>query len=116
MESSQTILINQSPIYLEFNFQGTVKRFILKGEVITFGRASDVDLILDGDEWAVISRYHATLIREGETYSIYDGVGQGTKHQSSRNGLLHGHRRIGMQHPHLLKDGDELRLVRIHLI
>lgn len=110
MESSQTILINQSPIYLEFNFQGTVKRFILKGQVITFGRASDVDLILDGDEWAVISRYHATLIREGETYSIYDGVGQGTKHQSSRNGLLHGHRRIGMQHPHLLKDGDELQI------
>lgn len=80
------------------------------GDRITFGRAPDVDLTLEGDEWAAISRYHGTLTREGDSYSIYDGVLQGQDHKFSRNGLLCGQRRVGTYQPHLLQDGDELQI------
>ncbi|KPQ39745.1 MAG: putative ABC efflux pump [Phormidium sp. OSCR] len=110
MNSSQTTLVNQSPAYLEFNFQGKIKKFSLMGDRITFGRAPDVDLTLEGDEWAAISRYHGTLTREGDSYSIYDGVLQGQDHKFSRNGLLCGQRRVGTYQPHLLQDGDELQI------
>jgi len=110
MNSSQTTLVNQSPAYLEFNFQGKIKKFSLMGDRITFGRAPDVDLTLEGDEWAAISRHHATLTRQGDSYSIYDGVLQGQDHKFSSNGLLCGQRRVGTYQPHLLQDGDELQI------
>ncbi|TAN85158.1 MAG: ATP-binding cassette domain-containing protein [Phormidium sp. SL48-SHIP] len=110
MTSSKTTLVNQAPAYLEFNFQGKIKTFSLMGDRLTFGRAPDVDLTLEGDEWAAISRYHATLTREGDSYSIYDGVLQGQDHQFSRNGLLCGQRRVGTYQPHILQDGDELQI------
>lgn len=110
MTSSKTTLVNQSPAYLEFNFQGKVKKFSLMGDRLTFGQAPEVDLTLEGDEWAAVSRLHGTLTREGDTYSIYDGVLQGQDHKFSRNGLLYGQRRVGTYQPHILQDGDELQI------
>lgn len=106
---SKTALAQEASTYLEFQYQSTLKRVILKGDRITVGRANDVDIQLPAD-WISVSRYHATLIRQGTTYEVYDGVEQNQKRQLSRNGLLYGQRRVGTHQSHFLEDGDELQI------
>ncbi|OAB61099.1 maltooligosyl trehalose synthase [Leptolyngbya valderiana BDU 20041] len=102
-----TVLASSNP-YLELNSQGQTREFMLSGDRLTFGRAEDVDLKVETNPyWGAISRYHATLVRNGDEYEIYDSV---ENHKPSQNGLFVGQSRVGITEPYRLRDGIELQI------
>lgn len=64
---------------------------------ITIGRDTSADLTLH-DTDTVVSRFHARLNRDGETYSLTD--------LGSRNGTVYKGNRLRPDEPNLLDDGD----------
>ncbi len=72
-------------------------QFNLRRRLTRIGRNPDNDIALKGDR---VSRYHAEIIRDGETIKVID--------QKSRNGVWINGRRI--QESAELKPGDRLRI------
>ena len=72
-------------------------RWTLPKPVTSIGRWEDNDIVID-DRW--VSRHHAQVRREGESYVIQD--------LDSKNGTLVNGRRISAPTP--LADGDEIQM------
>lgn len=73
--------------------------------VLRLGRyEQDNDIIIQA---AVVSRYHATLQREGASYRLIDGQMINGEHRPSANGLYIGGKRITS---HQLAHGDIIRI------
>lgn len=70
--------------WLEIEYNGEIKRLYLSKEHHKLGRdTSWADLEIP-NEWGVVSGRHAVLQKEGDSYRIFDGDGQG---RTSSNGL-----------------------------
>jgi hypothetical protein len=64
------------------------------------------DIEIPDAVWEVLSRHHAVLQQEGDSYRIYDGDGT----QPSSNGIFVNETRITPQQGYLLKNGDQLTI------
>jgi ABC-type multidrug transport system ATPase subunit len=106
--SQKTVFVGGNP-YIELNNQGQTIQFALTQDRHYLGRAVDVDLQIPED-WIAVSRYHATLVRHGEDYYIYDGKSDRATHQPSRNGLLAGQTRVGVSQGYPLHNGITLQI------
>ena len=73
------------------------RTYIMSGETLRIGRAPDNDLVLDDIQ---VSRYHARLMRQGDTLTIED--------LGSTNGTLVSGRRITQ--PQVLQPGDTIAI------
>ncbi|MDQ3011597.1 MAG: FHA domain-containing protein [Acidobacteriota bacterium] len=74
-------------------------QFNLRRRLTRIGRNQDNDIMLDNDR---VSRYHAEIARDGETFRVVD--------QQSRNGIWINGQRV--QESAELKPGDRLRIGR----
>jgi ABC-type multidrug transport system ATPase subunit/pSer/pThr/pTyr-binding forkhead associated (FHA) protein len=72
--------------------------------IMRFGRSEKNDVVV---KYPVISRHHATLKLEGDSYRIIDGQHREGHHQPSGNGLYFCGQRVT---EHLLQNGDILRI------
>lgn len=95
--------------YLELSCSGKTLQYQLQKERYLLGRAEDAELKIPED-WIAVSRYHATLIRNGQDYYIHDGIYTGNTQQASRNGLLAGQARVGISSPYRLEAGTILQI------
>ncbi len=68
--------------------------------VATIGRHRDCDIVLDQ---VTVSRYHAELHRDGDSYTITDA--------GSLNGIYHNHRQVDRAE---LRHGDQLWIGIVH--
>ncbi|EDZ97196.1 MULTISPECIES: FHA domain-containing protein [Limnospira] len=105
----KTQLEKSSDPYLELTNQTQTVTFALTKAQLILGRATDADLKIPED-WLAISRYQATLTRNGDEYEIYDGITKNGTRQPSRNGLLVDQRRVGVVEYYQLFDGAELQI------
>ncbi len=88
----------RTPIRLRAQLGDQIGRtYIMSGETLRIGRAPDNDLALDDIQ---VSRYHARLIRQGDTLIIED--------LGSTNGTLVSGRRI--TRPQILQPGDTIAI------
>ena len=81
---------------------GAVHEVALEAPACTIGRADDNDVVLDE---VAVSRYHATVRREGERYLVQD--------TGSANGVLVNGRRVKSAP---LRDGDRLLIGTTELV
>lgn len=85
MQGSKTVFGNAPHLYVVS--QGQQLDFTLTADRHVLGRdATLADLAVPSD-WAIVSGYHAVLVKRGEDYWIFDGVNPNTG-QPSTNGLL----------------------------
>ena len=94
---------------IELNIKYFTASFDLSYREHRLGRDSQwADLcVSDNDKnWAVLSRRHSILRKEGDNYRIFDGDGVNL----SRNGIFINHTRIDRQKGYLLQDGDRLTI------
>lgn len=92
--------------YIELEFQGQTLSLILQRDEHRIGRDSSWSDVQIPDNWEVISRHHATVRKEGNSYRIYDGDGKMT----SSNGLLRKDNTKVDASGHLLQHEEELRI------
>ena len=78
------------------------EHFLPQGPRTTIGRSPDCDIFLDD---VTVSRNHAVLHRDGDTFTIED--------QGSLNGTFINRRRVDSIQ---LEDGDELQIGKYRLI
>jgi hypothetical protein len=78
------------------------EHFLPQGNRTTIGRSPDCDIFLDD---VTVSRNHAVLHRNGDTFTIED--------QGSLNGTFVNRRRVESAE---LEDGDELQIGKYRLI
>lgn len=92
--------------YVELkNQQGQKHYLYLRDDIHKIGRDADwSDIDIPDYGWEVISRHHATLQRDGQTYRIFDG----DQNFPSRNGVFVSKERIDTRKGYLLKNGDQL--------
>jgi ABC-type multidrug transport system ATPase subunit/pSer/pThr/pTyr-binding forkhead associated (FHA) protein/ABC-type multidrug transport system permease subunit len=103
----QATVVSSAFPYLEITNHEQILRFSLEGESCRFGRdRSWSDLEVPDTGWEVLSRRQAILVREGESYRIYDG----DREEVSRNGIFLNHSRIDTQQGLLLKHGTQLEI------
>ena len=85
MQGSKTVFGNAPHLYVVS--QGQQLDFTLTADRHVLGRdATLADLAVPSD-WAIVSGYHAVLVKRWEDYWIFDGVNPNTG-QPSTNGLL----------------------------
>jgi pSer/pThr/pTyr-binding forkhead associated (FHA) protein len=83
-------------VLLQTDGPGSLLRFELEKAVVTVGRSSSSDIVLENDN---VSRSHALLTRIDDEYTVED--------LDSRNGvLLNGM----LVHAAVLRDGDEVHI------
>ena len=102
----QSTVVANHP-YLELNNQGQILRCSLLENLHKLGRDPEwSDFNIPESGWNVISKRHAKLCQEGESYRIYDGDG---KHPST-NGLFVNRTRINATEGYLLRNGVQLSI------
>jgi len=79
---------------------GQAHEFPLVQDVVTVGRGHDCDLVVESP---YVSRQHARLVREGDSYHIAD--------EGSTNGVLLNGKRVPEQQP--LNEGDRIEIADI---
>lgn len=79
---------------------GDLSEFNLRRLMTRIGRNQDNDIVLDSDR---ISRYHAEIVREGQTMKVVD--------KGSRNGIWVNGQRV--RESCVIKPGDKLRIGRL---
>ncbi len=101
-----TVVSSQSYMELK-NSQGDVRKLYLQKERCQIGRDRDwSDIDIPDTGWEVLSRHHAVIKKEGQSYRIYDGDGT----NPSTNRIRINSVPIDSQVGHLLKDGDQLKI------
>jgi len=87
------------PYLARWSVSAEQRRWPLRAAVVTIGRGSTADVVIDGD--LLVSRLHSTLERVGGAWTIVDNG-------LSRNGtFVNGHRVAGRVQLH---DRDEIRV------
>lgn len=88
------------------NYDGQSQRFELKAKQHQLGRDRQwADFKVPETGWDVLSKRHAILKREGNSYRIYDGDGA----NSSTNGVLVNGTRVSSE-GYLLQSGDQIQI------
>lgn len=86
--------------------QDKVSEIALEKESISIGHAGASDILLDQD--ATLSRHHARLQKEGETYVLYD--------QNSTSGVLVNGKKLPTEIGYVLTDRDVIQIGNYILI
>jgi S1-C subfamily serine protease/pSer/pThr/pTyr-binding forkhead associated (FHA) protein len=93
--------------FLELQGRGESRRLQLDRDIVQIGRDPGWSDLKDMPVvWEVFSRRQARLVREGNSYRIFDGDGS----TPSRNGLFVGDHTLVGPGGYLLKSGDTLRI------
>jgi len=90
-----------SPLLVVYKGALAGKRWPVRGEPITLGRAQDCDIVLPGRQ---ISRYHARIEQDEAGFIIRD--------LGSKNGTFVNGEAVRGQ-PYRLRDGDEIELANV---
>ena len=102
----QSTVVANHP-YLELNNQGEILRCSLLENFHKLGRDPQwSNFTIPESGWNVISKRHARLCQEGESYRIYDGDSK----RPSTNGLFVNRTRINATEGYLLRNGMQLSI------
>ncbi len=93
----------ESALLVQFERETIRRQWALNKPVVRVGRWPDNDVVVE-DRW--VSRYHAEIRREGQSYTVHD--------LDSKNGTYVNGRRIAG--PHALADGDQISVAPLHVL
>lgn len=100
--------VSISNVWLEMEYRGKIEKRYLSETQHKLGRDNSWADLEVPNEWGVVSGRHAILKREGTTYRIFDGDGEG---RTSANGLeLQDSSTIDMRNGYLLQNGNQLTI------
>lgn len=104
---SKATVVNTEP-YIELDNQGKKKILALTKDINHLGRDPEWANIKVPKEWNVISRKQAIIVKEGNSFRIYDGDRHNQK--PSGNGIFLNQSRINLTEGHILKSGEQLQI------